>query len=184
MWRTGHSTSRTSGTGGAAVKLFVTYLQTMTKNCGFWETLSHSSPSKHGELLTHWNDVTSQETCIFFWIIHKTHHGIFWSWRIFRGLGCWQIWWVITVIACYRKTGFKRMFYWRFFWFVTNHVPCIRLVINSKLNFHWLHGYKVFDDINNIGGKGTSFSAKKKTAILCKPQFCTKLLERMFTWCY
>lgn len=73
---------------------------------------------------------------------------------------------MITVTACYRKTEFKRMFYWRFFWFVANHVPYTRLVINSKLNFYWLHGYKIFDDITNIGGKGTSFSAggEKKTA--------------------
>jgi len=78
-------------------------------------------------------------------------------------VGWWQMWWVITVSACYRKTEFKRMFYWRFFWFVTNYVPYTRLVINSKLNFHWLHGYKIFDDITNIGGKGTSFTAEKNS---------------------
>jgi len=56
------------------------------------------------------------------------------------------------------------MFYWRFFWFVANHVPYTRLVINSKLNFYWLHGYKIFDEITNIGGKGTSFSAEKQNS--------------------
>jgi hypothetical protein len=97
------------------------------------------------------------------------------------------MWWVITVTACYRKTEFKRMFYWRFFWFVTNHVPYIRLVINSKLNFYWLQGYKTFDDITNIGGKGTSFSAGVGGAILCKPQVPVDqgpFLERTFTICY
>jgi len=85
-------------------------------------------------------------------------------------VGWWQMRCVITVTACYRKTEFKRMFYWRFFWFVANHVPYIRLDINSKLNFYWLHGYKIFDDITNIGRKGTSFSAEKKK----KQQFCAK----------
>jgi len=86
MWGTGHSTGRTSGTVGAAVKLFVTYLQTMTKDCSFWETWSHSGPSRHEELLMQWH-VTSQGTWTFFWIIYKTHHGILLSWSVFRGLG-------------------------------------------------------------------------------------------------